>query len=102
MNNRDTFETRHKPILETIFSTLDSQGDQRIANLALEVKSGYENLLAENEQLRKDAERYRFLRDKANANKGNPFISILNNGVFSQWTGGNADEAIDKAMAETK
>lgn len=54
--------------------------------------------LMEGYQDQQDAKRYRWLRDKADANRAHPFIAIYA-GSFTQWSGESADEKIDKAMA---
>lgn len=51
--------------------------------------------------MERDAMRYRWLRDHADPNKGEPFIAIYN-GSFTAWSLEGADEKIDKAMAAEK
>lgn len=47
----------------------------------------------------RDAARYRFMRNIADPNKGQPFIAIYS-GSFTAWSLEGADEKIDKAMAD--
>lgn len=65
----------------------------------------YDALLAEVESLRKDAERYRWLRDKAAAAEGVcPMVSMTDDcgDQVSNWLFGNAvDKAIDACMQES-
>lgn len=58
----------------------------------------YEALKAECEQLRKDAERYRWLREQC-GNSG--LLTIAKVGAFElkTWSGDDPDTAIDAAMA---
>lgn len=48
--------------------------------------------------MRKDAGRYRWLRDASSANNGHTFIATNIWGVKSRWTGSFADEKIDADM----
>jgi hypothetical protein len=69
-----------------------------------------ERLTAENEALRADAERYRWLRDEAlNTDTSVPMITMIDRrgrawtddeGGAELLTGAEADETIDAAMAE--
>ncbi len=52
---------------------------------------------AEIEAMRKDAERYRWLRDRVTGSDGKPFICIFH-GSFGLWSDEYADQAIDDAM----
>lgn len=61
--------------------------------------SRFRALWNEIERLKKDAERYRWLRSGHSVGNGEPFIGRHHAGVFSQWTGEYADGAIDVAMA---
>jgi outer membrane murein-binding lipoprotein Lpp len=64
------------------------------------LKDQVRTLRAEIEALRKDAERYRWLRDKAMGDEGNPFICVLTDGYTGQLDGESADDAINDAMGE--
>lgn len=59
----------------------------------------YEALKAEFEELRKDAERYRWLREKCGSSG---LLTIAKVGAFelNAWSGDDPDAAIDAAMAE--
>lgn len=59
-------------------------------------------LEAENAELRKDAERYRWLRENKPTYDGAPFIARNFGASFSQWTDEHADAAIDAAMKEAQ
>jgi hypothetical protein len=57
-------------------------------------------LADELEALRKDAERYRWLRTNHPIHDNSPFICRNFGASFSQWTGEDADTVIDAAMKE--
>jgi hypothetical protein len=48
-------------------------------------------------KLKRDAERYRYLKRNGDASNGQPFIARYN-GSFSRWTGDEADDVIDAAL----
>lgn len=54
---------------------------------------------AEVEALKRDAERYRWLREREDAHDGTPFICIFH-GSFGHWNREYADREIDDAMAK--
>ena len=59
-----------------------------------EIKKQRDELLAENEQLRKDAERYRVLRDSEyQLNEDDPSVS---DSFFNQYFGEKLDAAVDE------
>lgn len=67
--------------------------------------SDYDNLLAERERDRRDAERYRWLRDKAGNTSYGPCIYggyLSMDSGLSLREGLEADEAIDAAMAQNE
>ena len=74
--------------------TEDSMRDEHLA-IAFEANR---QLRAENEALRKDAERYRWVRSAARTDTGEPWIARSFLSGISAWTGEYADEAIDAAM----
>jgi hypothetical protein len=57
-----------------------------------------DELEQENAALRKDADRYRWLRQNNPIYGGSPFIARNFGKSFSQWTNEMADAAIDEAM----
>lgn len=58
--------------------------------------------VAENAALRKDAGRYRWLRERARTETGEPWIARSFLWGMSAWTGEHADAAIDAAIAQDK
>lgn len=59
----------------------------------------YEALQAECKKLRKDAERYRWLRDQCGT-MGNLTIAKATSWELEGWSGDDPDSAIDKAMCK--
>lgn len=54
-------------------------------------------LLAERAELKRDAERYRWLRDRIE-NKGDMVIAKVSEWSIESWSGDDPDAAIDAAM----
>jgi hypothetical protein len=48
--------------------------------------------------MKKDAERYRLIRDNEDYQNGKPFICIFN-GSFTRWTGESADKLVDDHLS---
>lgn len=62
-------------------------------------ESGRASRDAEVEALKRDAERYRWLREREDAHNGTPFICIFH-GSFGHWNREYADREIDAAMTK--
>jgi hypothetical protein len=80
--------------------------DELIAELENECRSGVDvytprgimrALLAERAELKRDAQRYRWLRDRIE-NKGDMVIAKVSEWSIESWSGDDPDAAIDAAM----
>lgn len=98
------------PLLNVNAHQYDSEDSEKLAKYyamvnrddVLAMAAELRTLRAENAELRKDAGRYRWLRDECQKHEGGLTICSVGYCDLSGWSGDDPDTAIDTAMEQSK